>query len=136
MSPDSPQAVEVKKTLDCLIDSASNSDFSILEVTYHDQMKIFMLDGNYDLHIMDKKGFVDHVTQSTEASAAPNMWAEYHSVEANETNGHVIISRKVNLTGVEQIVTLSIDFVFEDGRWQITREVIYAVGGVTEHIAT
>lgn len=129
MSPDSPQAAEVKDTLDRLIHSASNSDFDILEIVYHDQMKIYMLDGNYELHTMGKKGFIEHVTSSTEAATAANVWAKYHSVEADERNGHVVISRKVNLTGVVQIVTLSIDFVYEDGRWQITREVIYAVAG-------
>ncbi|WP_256367499.1 hypothetical protein [Ruegeria sp. THAF33] len=34
------------------------------------------------------------------------------------------IRRKNNVTNRKQLVTLSIDFVFEDGRWQITREVI------------
>lgn len=126
MTPNSPQAVEVKTALDELIQSASSSEFTILESIYHDDMSIYLLDGNIELNRMDKKGFIEHVIRGTESAEAPNIWAKYHLVEADETNGHVIISRKVNLTGKEQIVSLSIDFKFEDNRWQIIREVIFA----------
>lgn len=121
---DSPQATEVKAALDELIASASASEFDILDRIYHDNMQIFMLGEDGEVQRNDKAGFIRHVTESTEAAIEPNIWAKYHSVEANETQGHVVISRRVNLTGSEKIVTLSIDFVHEDGRWQITREII------------
>lgn len=126
MTPDSPQALEVRVALDELIHSASNFDFTILELIYHDEMSIYLIDGNLDLHRMDKAGFIEQVIQGTESAETPNIWAKFHLVEADDTNGHVIISRKVNLTGKEQIVTLSIDLVYEDDRWQIIREVIFA----------
>ena len=40
-------------------------------------------------------------------------------------NAHVIISRKNNLSGRDQILLLSIDLIFEDNRWQVIREVIF-----------
>lgn len=125
MTPDSPQALEVKAAIDELIQSASNSEFDILDRIYHDDMQIYMFDEELNLNISNKEVFAKHVKESTESAEAPNMWAKYHLVEADETNGHVLISRKVNLTGKEQIVTLSIDLIFEDGRWQIKREVIF-----------
>ncbi|MGQ7845184.1 hypothetical protein ACUNV4_11955 [Granulosicoccus sp. 3-233] len=51
-------------------------------------------------------------------------WAQYHLVEADDTRGHILISRRNNVTGRRQLLTLSIDFVLEDDRWQISREVI------------
>lgn len=125
MSPDSPQATELKKELDKLIASAASEDFSILDNIYHDNMQIYLLDANNTLHRMDKPGFKQHVIESTKTAQAPQIWSKYHLVEADKHNGHIIISRKVNLTGEQQLVTLSIDFVFEDDRWQITREVIF-----------
>lgn len=125
MKPDSPQAVEVKAVLDKLIHSVTEQGFDILESTYHEKMRIYLLEGSNALHLMDKEGFKKHVTEATKTAEAPNIWAKYHLVEADEKNGHVVISRKVNLTGAEQVVTLSIDFVYEDDRWQITREVIF-----------
>lgn len=125
MSPNTPQAAEVKAAIDGLIQSASNAEFDILEEIYHDDMQIYMFDPDRNLNQMDKRAFSQHVTTSTEAAEAPNIWAKYHLVEADEKEGHVLISRKVNLTGEERIVTLSIDLVREDDRWQITREVIF-----------
>jgi hypothetical protein len=125
MTPDSPQAIDLKSTLDKLVHAASNQDFTMLDTIYHQNMRIYLLEGSDALHQMDKAGFKKHVIESTQSAQKPNIWAKYHLVEANETQGHIIISRKVNLTGSEQIVTLSIDFVFEDDRWQITREVIF-----------
>lgn len=121
----SPKAQELKAELDKLIQSASNSEFEILKTIYHDDMKIFMLNENRELNIANKTGFIAHVTAATQATEKPSMWADYHVVEADDKTGHIILSRKVNLTGEPRIVTLSIDFVFEDNRWQIMREVIF-----------
>lgn len=120
------QAASLKKALDELIDHAWKWDLSILDTIYHKDMKIHMLAPEYTLHQMNKPNFIELMKTQSEASK-PTMWAEYHVVEADDTHGHIIISRKVNLTGTEQKITLSIDFMFEDGRWQITREVIFAV---------
>ncbi|GAA0410426.1 hypothetical protein GCM10009133_18710 [Cocleimonas flava] len=125
MTPNSAQAQTVKETLDSLIHAASSAHLEILETLYHNDMKIYMLAGSDQLHIMNKPDFIAHLKESMKDGNTPSTWANYHLVEADETYGHVIISRKVNLTGEEKIITLSIDFIFEDGRWQITREVIY-----------
>lgn len=125
MTPNSLHAVEVKTTLDKLIHSVTDQVFDILESTYHENMRIYMMAGNDVLHQMNKVAFKNHIAESIKSTDAPSVWANYHLVEADEKNGHVIISRKVNLTGIEQVVTLSIDFIYEDNRWQITREVIF-----------
>ncbi|TBR43795.1 hypothetical protein CBF23_003450 [Marinomonas agarivorans] len=125
MTPNSPQAADVKATLDKLIHGVTSQGFDVLEMTYHDEMRIYMLKGHEVLHQMDKVGFIAHMKQSMDAVDTPSTWAKYHLVEADEKHGHIVISRKVNLTGNEQMVTLSIDFVYEDSRWQITREVIF-----------
>lgn len=124
MTPNSSQTAEVKAAIDGLIHSASNYDFSVLERIYHDDMKIFMIGPEGAMNQSDKAGFIKHVTDKTNEAETPHIWSKYHLVEADEHCGHVVISRKVNLTGEMQIVTLSIDLIFEDDRWQITREVI------------
>lgn len=125
MTPNSPQAAAVKSALDDLIQSATHADFGILDKMYHADMRIYMFGPDGQLHVSDKTAFTQHVKKSAEGAKPPSDWAKYHLVEADETRGHVLISRKVDLTGTLQIVTLSIDFVFEDGRWQIIREVIF-----------
>lgn len=125
MTPNSPQAAAVKTELDKLIKSATNADFDILDKMYHTGMSIYMFGPDKNLHVSDKPAFIEHVKKSADGAKPPSDWAKYHLVEADEARGHVLISRKVDLTGTLQIVTLSIDFVFEDGRWQIIREVIF-----------
>ncbi|WP_171102049.1 nuclear transport factor 2 family protein [Ruegeria sp. HKCCD7255] len=124
MSPDSPQAKEVRKTIEQLIEGASSNDFSVLDRIYHDDMDIFMLAPGCEVQRANKDQFKAQVIAKTNEAAEPQTWAKYHVVEADEERGHVVISRKVNLTDGTQIITLSIDLVLEDGRWQIIREVI------------
>jgi hypothetical protein len=125
MIKDSPQAAEVQAALNKLIHDVSAKQYDILDQIYHDDMRIYMLAGSSELQPIGKPQFIAHIIQATDAQQAPNTWAKYHLVEADDTHGHVVISRKVKLTGEEQLITLSIDFIFEDSRWQITREVIF-----------
>ncbi|MEX0349205.1 MAG: hypothetical protein AB3N15_07235 [Paracoccaceae bacterium] len=124
MTTDHPQATAVKATLDDLIAGVSGHALDVLERTYHEDMQIYLMMGSETLVRNDKPGFMAHIQEVMGDAVDHNVWARYHLVEADDTNGHILISRKNNLTGQEEIITLSIDFVFEDGRWQIIREVI------------
>jgi hypothetical protein len=125
MTSNSPYAAQVREEIEQLIQAASHSQFEILDRIYHEDMRTYLFDEDRTLHLSDKAGFKKHVIEGTKKAANPSTWAEFHLVEADQDQGHVLISRKVNLTGTEQIVTLSIDLVHQDGRWQITREVIF-----------
>jgi hypothetical protein len=125
MTADHPQTTTVKATLDALINGVSEHGLEVLDLTYHADMQIYMMQGSETLIRNDKSGFMAYIaTVMGEAVGDHNVWARYHLVEADDKNAHILISRKNNLTGKEEIVTLSIDFIFEDGRWQIIREVI------------
>lgn len=126
MTPNSPQTFEVRQSIEQLIHAASNAQFDFLDGVYHEDMRTYLFDDRRNLHQSDKAGFKKHVMESMAKAAQPSTWADFHWVEADEEKGHVLISRKVNLTGIEQVVTLSIDLVHQEGRWQITREVIFA----------
>lgn len=124
MTPDTPQAAQVKAAIDGLIQSVSSREFDILDRIYHDDMTIFMFGADGEVNRSDKAGFIKHVREKTDEAVTPQTWARYHLVEADAQHGHVVISRKVNLSGEMKIVTLSIDLIHQDDRWQITREVI------------
>lgn len=124
MSPDTPQAADLRRTMENLIQSASSQNFEILDRMYHDDMKIFMCAPGGVVHQSNKEQFTAQVIAKTQERDEPMTWANFHFVEADEKHGHVVVSRKINLTGEMQTITLSIDLIHEDGRWQITREVI------------
>ena len=124
MTADHPNVPAVKATLDELINGVSGHSFEVLDRTYHRDMQTYLLVDGGALMQNDKPGFMAHVKEAMGQMKDHDPWAKYHLVEADETKGHILISRKNNVTNRKQIVTLSIDFIFEDDRWQITREVI------------
>lgn len=124
MTTDHPNAAAVKATLDDLIGGVSGHSFDVLDRIYHQDMRTYLLVDGGVLMQNDKPGFMEHVKRAMGQMGDPNPWADYHLAEADDTRGHILISRKNNVTNRRQLVTLSIDFVFEDDRWQIIREVI------------
>lgn len=128
MSADHPNAAAVKATLDELITGVSGHSFEVLDKIYHNDMQTYLLPDPETIMRNDKIGFMDHVENAMGDMPDPDPYAHYHLVEADDAHGHILISRKNNVTGRKELITLSIDFVFEDDRWQITREVIMSRG--------
>lgn len=117
----------IRATIEALINAGTTSDLSGLDQIYHETMKIHMIDINNNFIQQDKPSFIAMLQGMTDSNGTKsNTWAEYHSIEADGDNGHVMITRKVNIGGAGRILVLSIDLLFEDDRWQVTREVIFA----------
>ncbi|WP_171207980.1 MULTISPECIES: nuclear transport factor 2 family protein [unclassified Ruegeria] len=117
----------IKAAVDELIAAGTSFDVQALDRIYHDDMRVVMIDMDGNVNEANKAAFKGLFEAKKAEGAAPlNTWAQYNSVTAEDEVGHVMITRKVNLMGQDQILILSIDLVFEDGRWQVTREVIFA----------
>jgi hypothetical protein len=124
MTENHPNTASVKKALDNLIHGVSGHSFEVLNNLYHKDMQTYVLLNDGTLMRNDKEGFMEFIKNNMGALKDDDPWVKYHLVEANETQGHIMLSRKNNATGRYQLISLSIDFVFEDGHWQITREII------------
>ncbi|RKR07984.1 hypothetical protein CLV91_2749 [Maribacter vaceletii] len=117
---------KIEQVIDDLIQTATTYDISKLDNIYHDKLKVVMIDIDDNVNIADKETFKNIFKSKKEAGDPPmNTWAKYHKIDVDGTNAHVLLSRKNNLSGVNQILTLSIDLLFEDNRWQVIREVIF-----------
>ncbi|WP_300019393.1 hypothetical protein [uncultured Roseobacter sp.] len=117
----------IRETIEALIVAGTTSDLRGLDRIYHDDMKIQMIDPDNNLIQHDKDGFISMLqAMNDDTTGNPNTWAEYHDIEASGNVGHVLITRKVHLGGDDRILVPSIDLLFEDDRWQVTREVIFA----------
>lgn len=116
----------VKNTIDALIKAGTNFDINQLELIYHDNLKVLMIQDSGDIMTSNKEEFKKLFQQKLENNDAPlNTWAKFNLIEADKHKAHVIVTRKVKLMQEEQELVLSIDLVFEENRWQVTREVIY-----------
>lgn len=116
----------LKETIEELIKAGTSFDVAALERIYHEDLQVIMIHGNQKM-ISDKASFKTLFQTKLENGEAPlNTWRDFHHIEVNNTAGHIILSRKVNLMGEEQQLLLSIDLVWEANLWQVTREVIFA----------
>ena len=124
MTEDHANVSAVKDALDGLIHGVSGHSFEVLDNLYHRDMQTYLLLNDGALMRNDKTGFMAFIRNNMGALKDDDPWVRYHLVEADDTRGHIVVSRKNDATGRYQLISLSIDFVLEDGRWQIIREVI------------
>ncbi|WP_076417917.1 hypothetical protein [Colwellia sp. UCD-KL20] len=121
-----PHVADVKQLINDLIQAGTSFDIGALERIYHNDLQVIMLDPSGATSIADKAMFKG-LFQSKRDNKEPalNTWAEFHRIDADDKNAHVLISRKVKLMAEEQKITLSIDLVKENNAWQVMREVIF-----------
>jgi hypothetical protein len=117
---------EVKHTVENLISIATSYDLESLANIYHDELKVTMVGADGSVNFASKNDFMNIFKTKKEAGDPPmNTWSDWHHLEASDSKGLVVLSRKNNLNGTDMKLFLSIDLSFEDGRWQVMREVIY-----------
>lgn len=126
MTQYTPKQASVRKAIDDLIQTATTYDVETLDRIYHDDLEVIMIDTEDNLNLADKEAFKGLFRSKGEAGDPPmNTWANFHKIDVQDKKAHVLLSRKNNLSGTNMILLLSIDLVHEDGRWQVTREVIF-----------
>ena len=111
MTETHPNAAAVKETLDGLIHGVSGHSFEVLDNLYHRDMQTYILLNDGTLMRNDKNGFMEFIKHNMGALKDDNPWVKYHLVEADDTHGHIVVSRKNDATGRYQLISLSIDFV-------------------------
>ncbi|MGC3940711.1 nuclear transport factor 2 family protein [Roseobacter sp. EG26] len=120
------QIQKVRNAIDDLIQTATTYDVDTLDRIYHHNLHVVMIDTDHNLNTANKDTFKGLFAAKRDAGDPPmNTWAKYHSIDVNGDTAHVLLSRKNDLSGVDMDLTLSIDLVHDDGRWQVKREVIF-----------
>ncbi|MCJ2185498.1 nuclear transport factor 2 family protein [Novosphingobium beihaiensis] len=107
-----------------LMHAGVRADREKLDALYHDDLQILFLGADGELMTVDKQGCLAMLEQTfKDKNPDDHMWAKFHAATVSGDRGHVLISRKIPIGGPETLIDLSIDLVFEDGRWQVVREV-------------
>jgi len=110
-----------------LMKYGTSANMEELDKIYHDDIVVMDLGVDGRLLTLRKEGFMALIRDSFKDKVPEDhMWARIHSLTVNGDRGHVLISRKIPVGGPKMQIDLSIDFVFEDGRWQVTREVNFS----------
>jgi ketosteroid isomerase-like protein len=126
MNTENPRIEEIKQIMNDLIQIATSYDIDELDRIYHDDMNILMIDTEGTVNTANKTDFIQIFQAKKDAGDPPmNTWADLHQIDVDGDKAHVLVSRKNDLSGQNMFLILSIDFIFQDNRWQITREVIF-----------
>jgi len=116
----------VRKAIDELIATATSYDVDVLDRIYHDKLEVIMIDTEDNVTVADKAAFKGLFQSRKDAGEPPmSTWAKFHRIDVQGERAHVLLSRKNDLSGTNMILTLGIDLVLEDGRWQVQRELIF-----------
>lgn len=117
----------IRAAIESLIRAGTTFDGEALNRLYHQRLRVITTDLAGTVSLADKDAFMGLFAAKKAAGDAPlGTWARFDHIDASDRAGHVLVSRVVDLGAGEQRLTLSIDLVHEDGRWQVTREVIFA----------
>lgn len=117
----------LRTRIDELMKAGVSANLPELQDIYHRDLQILMLDITGQLISMDKTACLNMLEQTfRDKNPEDHLWSKIHAVSVSDDAGHVLVSRKIPMGGPNMMVDLSIDFVFEDGRWQVMREVNFA----------
>ncbi len=110
-----------------LMKYGTSANIEELDKIYHKDIVVMDLSIDGRLVTLHKHAFMAMLQEAfKDKIPEEHMWAKIHSLTVNGDRGHVLISRKIPVGGPKMHIELSIDFIFEDGRWQVTREVNFS----------
>ncbi len=122
---DTKTELGLKKAITRLIEPDVNFGLAQLDAIYHDDMIVIMIDPNENKTIYKKDAFKKLIASKLEGDErTKNTWAKFIHLEVNKDKGHIVVKRRINLTDKKSELMVILDFIWEDNRWQITREVI------------
>ena len=115
----------LKQAIENVIKVGTTFDIEQLEYIYHENVQVIMVGQNGLNGILDKQSIKAMFQAKKDNGDSPlNDSVEFNLIQANGDSGHVIVTRKVNLTGVEQRLVFSIDLIKKGDSWLVTREVV------------
>lgn len=111
------------KAINRLIEPDEDFGIAVLDSIYHKDMIVIMIDENDRKTVFRKKAFMELISSKLQGDEGTNnTWAKFIHTEVNQDRGHIVVKRRVKLTEEKSELTVILDFVWEDNRWQITRE--------------
>ncbi|MGK7653314.1 MULTISPECIES: nuclear transport factor 2 family protein [unclassified Roseovarius] len=110
-----------------LMKYGTSANMEELDKIYHEDIVVMDLSIDGRLVTLQKQEFMAMLKDAfKDKIPEDHMWSRIHSVTVDGDRGHVLISRKIPVGGPSMHIELSIDFIFEDGRWQVIREVNFS----------
>lgn len=121
-------AKDIRAAMDHLIDRATRFDTDALEAIYHDDFHTTLVMPDGTVSTFNKAGFIEHFRRQAERGRTRlNPWAVWHDIHVLGNSAVCVLTRRHDgmTEGGEMYLYCSIEWRFEDGRWQVLREQIF-----------
>lgn len=116
----------VRETVERLIEHGSHFHVEQLDDIYHEELTIVKIDENGTVTAIDRAENMALFRDKRDSGAEPlSTAAEFNYVDADATEGHVLVTRKMQLRDRPEKSIFSIHLVREDDRWQVIREIAF-----------
>jgi hypothetical protein len=127
MKHETEHTIEVRRTIERLIENGSTYDLEYLDRLYHERLQVFVIDDSGAVTVLDKAANMSVFRAKRDGGAEPlSRWARFNDVQTAGHSGFVIVTQRMNLRGrAEEEFVLAIHLVFEDARWQVTHETVF-----------
>lgn len=117
---------EVKRTVEHLIKSGSAYELEELDKIYSTELKIVMINENSQVITFNREENMALFAAKRRAGDAPlDTYADFNYVEASESFGHVIVTRKMALGDRVDKIIFSLYLKKIDTVWQVYRETAF-----------
>ncbi|MEM9363008.1 MAG: hypothetical protein AAGA43_10245 [Bacteroidota bacterium] len=115
------------RAIKTLIEPDENFDLGTLDSIYHKDMVVIMLDQDDNKNIFKKPAFMELIgSKLKKEDRNENKWAKFFHSEVNGNKGHILVKRRNKLVQDTMELIVILDFVWEDNRWQVIREIIFS----------
>lgn len=123
---ENPYTADIKQTVEHLIENGSHFNVEELDRIYHEQLTIVIIDETGTVTAMDKEENMALFREKRDSGAEPlSKAAEFNYVNGDADEGHVIVTRKIQLQERREKSIFSIHLVREDEQWQVIRETAF-----------
>lgn len=117
---------EVRQTVERLIENGSQFNVKELDRIYHDDLTIVKIDETGAVTAIDKAENMALFREKRDSGAEPlSTESEFNYVSGGSDNGHVIVTRTMQLQSRLEKSIFSIHLIQEDGRWQVIQETAF-----------
>jgi hypothetical protein len=116
----------IRQTVERLIEHGSQYNVEELDRIYHEQLTVVKIDENGAVNATDKAENMAFFREKRDSGVEPlSTAAEFNYIDGDDTEGHVIVTRAMQLHERPEKLIISIHLVREDSRWQVIHETAF-----------
>jgi hypothetical protein len=119
--------IEVKEAIEFLIYNAGNYNVEKFPEIYRPDLRITTITETGQVIVLNYQENFDFFLKKRDSGNSPlNTYTEFHYINANDTTGQVVLTRKADMNKSGEKLFFCIDLIKENGKWLVYKEVAFS----------